>query len=142
MGDDFMSFFHGKSAKFFIDNSAGSLTDISTGMNDASLPQAADTVEVTGFTDTAKNYVMGLPSANGSISGSFSTTVDTVLAAIVGSTNTKSFEYYPYSTGTGAVLKKGECFVTSYDVKSAVSGAVTYSANLIVSGGVLSTVAA
>ena len=136
-----MSFFHGKSAKFFIDNSAGSLTDISTGMNDASLPQAADTVEVTGFTDTAKNYVMGLPSANGSISGSFSTTVDTVLAAIVGSTNTKSFEYYPYSTGTGATEKKGECFVTAYDVKAPVGGQITYSANGIVSGGVTSTTA-
>jgi hypothetical protein len=137
-----MSFFHGKTAKFFIDNAAGSLTDISTGMTDASLPVEADTVEVTGFTDTAKNYVMGLKGSNGSISGNFSTTVDTVLAGIVGSSDTKSFEYYPYSTGTGSVAKKGECFVTSYDVKAPVSGAITYSANLIVSGGVTSTVAA
>ncbi|MFA5305988.1 MAG: hypothetical protein WC365_00925 [Candidatus Babeliales bacterium] len=137
-----MSFYHGKSARFFIDNAAGSLTDISTGMTDVSLPISADTVEVTGFTDTAKNYVMGLPSANGSISGQYSTTVDTVLAGIAGSSDTKSFEYYPYSTGTGAVLKKGECFVTSYDVKAPIGGQITYSANLIVSGSVLSTVAA
>lgn len=137
-----MSFFHGKTAKFFIDNSAGVLTDISTGMNDVSLPTAADTVEVTGFTDTAKNYVMGLKSANGSIGGGFSTTVDTVLSGIVGSTDTKSFEYYPYSTASGSVEKKGECFVTAYDIKGSVSGAITYSANIIVSGGVTSTTAA
>ncbi len=137
-----MSFYHGKTAKFFIDNAAGTLTDISTGMNDASLPQAADTVEVTGFTDTAKQYVMGLKSANGSISGSFSSAVDTVLSGIVGSTDTKSFEYYPFSTVAGSIEKKGECFVTAYDVKSAVSGAVTYSASIIVSGGVTSTTAA
>ena len=136
-----MAFFHGKTAKFFIDNSGGSLTDISTGMNDCSLPQAADTVEVTGFTDTAKQFVMGLKSANGSISGSFSSAIDTVLAGIVGSTDTKSFEYYPFSTATGSIEKKGECFVTSYDVKSGVSGAVTYSAGFIVSGGVTSTTA-
>lgn len=136
-----MAFFHGKTAKFFIDNSAGTLTDISTGMNDASVPAAADTVEVTGFTDAAKTYVMGLKSANGSIAGSFSSAVDTVLAGIVGSTDTKSFEFYPFSTATGSVEKKGECFVTAYDVKSGVSGAVTYSASLIVSGGVTSTTA-
>lgn len=137
-----MSFYHGRTAKFFIDGSTGGLTDISTGMTDVSLPKEADTVEVTGFTDTSKQFVMGLAGANGSISGNFSTTVDAVLAAIVGSTDTKSFEYYPYSTGTGSVLKKGECFVTSYDVKAPVGGQITYSANLIVSGGVLSTVAA
>ncbi len=136
-----MSFYHGKTAKFFIDNSAGVLTDISTGMNDASLPQAADTVDVTGFTDTAKNFVMGLKSANGSISGSFSTTVDIVLSGIVGSSDTKSFEYYPYSTATGSVEKKGECFVTAYDVKAPAGGAITYSASLIISGGVTSTTA-
>jgi len=136
-----MNFYHGKTAKFFIDNSAGSLTDISTGMTDCSLPQDADTVDVTGFTDTAKNFVMGLKGANFSLSGNFSTTVDAVLGAIVGSTDTKSFEYYPYSTGTGAVEKKGECFVTAYDVKAPVGGQITYSANGIVSGGVTSTTA-
>ena len=136
-----MAFFHGKTAKFFIDNSTGGLTDISTGMNDCSVPQVADTVEVTGFTDTAKNYVMGNKSANGSIAGSFSSAVDTVLSGIVGSTDTKSFEYYPFSTASGSIEKKGECFVTSYDTKSGVGGAVTYSAAFIVSGGVTSTTA-
>jgi hypothetical protein len=137
-----MSFFHGKTGKFFIDNAAGSLTDISTGMTDVSLPQSADTVEVTGFTDTAKQYVMGLKGANASISGTLSTTVDTVLSGIIGSSDTKSFECYPYSTATGSVEKKGECFVTSYETKQGVSGTWTYSANLIVSGGVTSTTAA
>jgi hypothetical protein len=114
------------------------LTDISTGITDVSLTQSADTVEVTGFSDTAKQYIMGLKGANGSISGVLSTTIDTVLAAILGSTDTKSFEYYPYSTSAGT-FKKGECFVTSYETKQSVTGAWTYSAGFVVSGGVTST---
>jgi hypothetical protein len=134
-----MSFFHGKSARFNIDNSAGTLTNISTGMADVSLPQSADTLEVTGFSDTSKNYVMGLKGANFSISGTLSSAVDTVLAGIIGSSDTKSFEYYPVSTSTDAVLKKGECFVTSYETKQSISGAWTYSAGGVVSGAVTST---
>jgi hypothetical protein len=134
-----MSFYHGKAGKFFIDNSAGTLADVSTGMTDVSLPQSADTVEVTGFGDTAKQYITGLKSANGSISGTLSTVVDPVLSAIVGSSDTKSFEYYPYSTATNGILKKGECFVTSYEPKQSISGAWTYSAGFVVSGGVTST---
>ena len=135
-----MAFYHGRGGHFLIDNSAGTLTDISTGMGDVSLPVNADTVEVTGFSDTAKAYVMGLKGANGSISGTLSSAVDTVLAFIVGSTDTKSFEYYPYSTSaSGSIEKKGECFVTSYETKQSISGAWTYSCSFIVSGGVTST---
>lgn len=135
-----MAFYHGKNGHFFIDSSAGVLTDISTGMIDVSLPVSADTVEVTGFTDTAKTYVMGSKGANGSISGTLSSAVDTILAFIVGSTDTKSFEYYPFSTSvSGSIEKKGECFVTSYETKQSVSGTWTYSASFIVSGGVTST---
>jgi len=138
-----MSFYHGKAGKFFIDNASGTLTDISTGMTDVSLPVNADTVEVTGFTDTAKQFVMGLKGANASISGTLSSAIDDVLAFIVGSTATKSFEYYPYSTSvSGSIEKKGECFVTSYETKQSVSGVWTYSAALIVSGGVTSTTVA
>jgi hypothetical protein len=132
-------FYHGKTAVFKIDGSSGVLTDISTGMADCSLPQSVDTVEGTGFTDTAKQYVMGLQGANGTISGTLTTTVDPILAGIVGSTDTKSFEFYPYSTASGSIYKKGECIPTAYETKQSVSGLWSYTFSFIVSGGITSS---
>ena len=136
-----MAFGHGKNARFLIDNSTGGLTDISTGMTDVDFPQTADTAEVTGFSDSNKAYVLGTKGATITVTGAFSTTVDNVLAFIVGGTTNASetFNYYPNTTASNAVIKTGECFCVGYNTKSGIGGAVNYTATFTVTGAVTST---
>lgn len=131
-----MAFVHGKDSVFKIDNSAGTLTNISTYVKDCSLAQSVDTPETSTFGNNSKTFITGLSSGTFSVSGLFDPTCNTVLAGIVGASATKSFEYGPAGTGTGAPKFTGEAILTSYNVSSDVADAVQFSAEFQVSGAV------
>lgn len=129
-----MPFVHGKSADFRIDNSSGSLTDISAYCDSVDFPMTADTAEVTTFGDTSKDYIAGLKDATISISGSWDATADAVLAAIVGLSG--SFQYGPAGTTASNIKYTGECICTSYNVSAPVGDKVSFSAEFQVTGNV------
>lgn len=139
-----MAFLHGKSASFKIDNSAGSLTDISAYCEEVSISRNFETAETTTFgaAGSAKTYIMGLTDATISISGKFdaagASTVDSVLSGILGQAATSTFEYKASSATTSATnpAYTGECFLTSYEVSAPVGDAVTFSAEFQVTGAV------
>ena len=123
---------HGKNTTFSIDNSAGSPTDISTYCDNVDFPGlSADTAEVSTFTATSKSYVAGLLGGTISISGPWDAVADAILAGIVGKTGT--FAYVP---GGSTITYSGEAICTAYQVSSALSGAVTFSASFQVTGDV------
>lgn len=133
-----MAFRHGKNAVFKVDNSGGTLTDISAYLNDVSLPRSIETAETTtfGVTGGSKTYVVGLNDATVSVSGKYDSTVDAHLAGILGQDASVSFEYGPAGSTTGYVKFTGECFLTKYDLKSPVGDVVTFSADFQVTGQV------
>ena len=49
------TFTHGKATVFKVDNSGGSLTDISDVLTDVSFPQTIETAETTSFGSSAKS---------------------------------------------------------------------------------------
>ena len=98
-----MPFVHGKSTIFKIDNSGGSLTDISAYLDNVDFPLSSDTAEVTTFGSSSKSYVAGLKDATISIGGSWDATADGVLAPIVGQAATVSFEYGPAGSTAGNI---------------------------------------
>jgi len=114
-----MAFVHGKDSVFKLDNSGGSLTDISTYVNSVDFPET-----------------VGLKDATLSISGLWDSTLDGILGAVVGQSATLSFEYSPEGTGSGAVQYTGECILTSYSQSSPVGDVVGFSADMQVSGDV------
>jgi hypothetical protein len=128
------TFTHGKSAAFKIDDSGGTLRDISNVLTDVSVSKTADVAEVSAFSNSSKAYVAGLKDATITISGSFDATVDGYLKAIVGSAG--SFEFYPIGNSSGLPKASGEAICTSYDRTPDVSGAVSFSASFQVSGDV------
>jgi hypothetical protein len=69
------TFRHGKSTVFKVDNSGGSLTDISNTLTDVSFPRSVDTAETSAFGDSAKTYIVGLSDATVSVSGNYDATV-------------------------------------------------------------------
>lgn len=130
------TFRHGKNASFKVDNSGGTLTDISTYIHEVTLPRAIETAETTTFqvTGGSKTYVTGLNDATISISGKFDATIDAHLAGILGSDSSVSFEYGPSGSTTGMVKFTGESIMTKYDLSSPVGDVVSFSADFQVTG--------
>ena len=130
------TFRHGKSTVFKVDNSGGTLTDISNTLTDVSFPQSVDTAETSTSGSSAKSYVVGLSDATFSISGNFDATVDAHLAGILGQAASVSFEYGPEGSTATYVKYTGECYLTSYEKSGAIGDVVTYSAEFQVTGAV------
>lgn len=138
------TFRHGKSAKFQLDNSSGSLTDLSTYINEVSFPREIETGETTAFGQSAKSYIVGLSDATFSVSGMWDATVDAHIVGVIAaldagtSLSTASFEYKVNNAATSATnpAYTGECLITSYEISSAVGDVVTFSMDLQVTGAV------
>ena len=128
------TFTHGKNAAFKIDDSGGTLRDISNVLTDVAVSRTADVAEVSAFSNSSKAYVAGLKDATITISGSFDATVDGYLKGILGAEG--SFEFYPIGTTGGNPKASGECIMTSYDRTPDVGGAVNFTAAFQVSGDV------
>lgn len=76
---------HAKHIGFFLDNSSGTLTNLTAYVNSVgTVGLAYDSQDVTAFSDGAKNIVIGQPAAPLTIGGPFDTVVHTHLNAING----------------------------------------------------------
>ena len=128
------TFTHGKNAAFKIDDSGGTIRDISDVLTDVSISRTADVAEVSAFSNSSKAFVSGLKDATLTISGSFDATVDGYLSGILGVEG--SFEFYPIGTTGGNPKASGEAIMTSYDRTPDIGGAVTFTAAFQVSGDV------
>ena len=117
------TFRHGKSAVFKVDNSGGSLTDISNTLNSVSFPRDIETLETTSFGSSDRSYVVGFKNATISVEGSFDAT-------------SVSFEYGPEGSTSSFVKYTGECLMTSYETSAGVGDIVTYSAEFQITGAV------
>ena len=131
-----MAFSHGKNTVFKIDDSIGTLRDISTYLEDVDFPQPVETSETTTFGNTSKTFITGVKSSTISISGNFDPVADGYLSGILGMANTASFEYGPQGSTVGNIKYTGECICTAYNVKGAIGGAVKFTASFQVSGAV------
>ena len=130
------TFRHGKSTVFKVDNSSGTLTNISDTLTDVSFPQSVDTAETSTFGSSAKSYVVGLTDSTLSVAGNFDATVDTHLAGVLGQAASLSFEYGPEGSTNGFVKYTGECILTSYEKSGAIGDVVSYSAEFQVTGAI------
>jgi hypothetical protein len=131
-----MAFTHGKDSVFKLDDSGGTLTDISSYINSVDFPETADVAETTVLGDGNKTYIVGLKDATIAIAGLWDSTIDGILGAVVGQSATLSFEYSPEGTTGGNIKYTGECILTSYAQSSPVGDVVAYSADFQVSGAV------
>jgi hypothetical protein len=134
-----MAFKHGKNAVFKVDNSSGSITDISAYAKEVSLPRKVDTAETTTYGKDSKTYIVGLKDGTVSVSGMWDATLDAHLAGILGQDASVTFEYGPAGSATGAVKFTGEAFLTSYETSSPVGDVVTFSAEFQCSDSITRT---
>ena len=128
------TFVHGKSTFFSIDDTGGSVRDISDTLTSVDFPETIDTAETTAFGATSKSYIVGLRDATISVSGLWDATVDGYFIGTEPAT--RSFVFGPAGNTSGYVKYSGECILTSYSVSSPVADVDTYSADFQVTGNV------
>jgi hypothetical protein len=128
------TFTHGKEAVFKIDDSAGTLRDISDVLNSVSISREADTAEVSVLGTDDKAYISGLRDATISIEGMSDVTTEGYLTGVLGVVT--DFEFYPAGEASGQVKYTGTAILTSFESASELGGAVTVSGEFQVTGGV------
>lgn len=119
--------FHAKNTYIEIDGD-----DLSVYFNNLAITDVNDEVEVTGFTDTTKQYVSGFPDVAATASGNYgdddgAAGVADVLETLKASGETVSLVYGPAGNGAGKVRLTYDMKVMSFDKTSAIGGSVTFS---------------
>ena len=124
-----MAFQHGKSTDFRVDNSSGSLTDISAYCDQVEHPFDIDNPETTTFGATSRRrQLVGLKDTTITASGKWDPTLDGILTGIYGHATSKTYQVGPAGSTGGNVKYTGEMRLASYSVSNPVDGPVTWSA--------------
>jgi hypothetical protein len=126
-----MGFSHGKIAVVKVGDATNTLVDISAISNNVDIPRSLGTADVTGFGNTAKNYIAGLEDSTVSISGNYDNVLDVTLSAMMDSvangTNANiKLEYGPQGGTTGKIKYSLNFVPTNYSVSSPIGGASTF----------------
>jgi hypothetical protein len=125
---------HGRFTEFYLDDSGGTTRNLSLDTNSVETPQTGDTVEVTGFTDTTKKYVVGLRDSQIRAQGNFNDAANqshAVLSGVVGGTTALKCYVFPRGSASGNVVFRGSVLCSEYSVQSGVAAAVTWTANFV-----------
>lgn len=130
---------HGSKATLKLDNSVGTLVDLSGYITSVAMPRTIDTAETSALADTAKEYVIGLEDGQITLEGNWDPTLDAhmngVKRGLTGEASI-SYEYGPAGSAGGAVKYSGECFLTAYDQTSPIGDASRWTATLQLTGAV------
>lgn len=124
---------HGKGSVFSVDDSGGTLRNISNHVDGVSgLPGAAQLSEVTSFGDAGERFIRGLEGNTFTVKGQFDTAASTgsitVLNGLRTATATSTFEYGPEGSTTGKIRYTGEAWLEGFTVDAAVKDKVPFSA--------------
>lgn len=108
--------------------------DISKYANNLAVTDAADEVEVTGFTDTSKQFVSGFRDVAATLSGNWGdadgAAVQDQLTTLRDSGESVPLVYGPAGDDPGNVKLTYDAKVLSFDITSAIGAAVTFSSKL------------
>ncbi len=108
-----MAFVAGKNSVFKLDNSGGSITDLSAYITDVSVDFGDDAADVTAYGNSSKDYILTLADGSIGVTALFDATLLSHLGAVRGSSSTLSYEFYPAGTTGGLPKINGECVLTS-----------------------------
>jgi hypothetical protein len=133
----------GTGTSFKLDNSVGTLTDISTYLDGVDGSSDADELDGTTFQPNVaapiKDILAGFRTRGFSLSGKWSAAAETFFAAIEG-LNGLDYEYGPDGTTAGKPKISGLCNCLSYTgPQSSVDGITTFAAELRPSTRVVGT---
>ena len=136
-----MAFKAGTTTAFYLANSAAALQNLSPYIDNVTVPQTVQTIDVSAFGTAAKRFINGLTDGDViSMSGPYDVAVHTQLTALKAAQSAGSaaaaYIYGPGGSVASEARSAGSVFLSSYQVSSTVGGRVEYSASLQVTGAV------
>ncbi len=128
----------GLNADIRIDNSGGTLTDISTHVKNVNFSRDAELLDVTAFQAAGgdKEFLVGFKDNKFDIEGNANATVATHLNGIAGQEATVSFQYGPEGTTSGNRKYTGEAVMVSYRETTPATGVNGFTASFQITGAV------
>lgn len=131
---------HGKDSVFKIDDSGGSLRDISNDVDNVSgLPSARALSEVSSYGDAGERFIPGMQGASFTVTGQFNSAATTgsvtVLNGLRTYGSTATFEYGPEGGSAGKIRYTGECWMESFTCDSSAKDKVPFSATFRMDNG-------
>ncbi len=126
-----------KDVTFKIDNAAGTITEITAYVNQASLQRAIGLLEDTALSDANKSVLSGLAGTTLPINGFVNTTTDGIFGPMIQTATsvTKTVQYGAY---TGRYYK-GEALPSNIKYSGQVGGLQMFSVDLTFDGAVTRT---
>jgi hypothetical protein len=136
-----MAFKAGHTSWFALDNVAATLTNLTQYIDNTSVPQTVEQLDVSVFGTAAKAFIPGLTDGDTiTVSGPYDVTMHTHITALkaahAAGSSTSTYTWGPGGSVASQAKISGECWVASYEVSSGVGGRVEYSATLQVTGSV------
>ena len=134
-----MAFKAGTASAFYLCNIAAAAQNLSPYIDNVSVPNTVQQLEVSAFGTAAKAFITGLTDGDTvTISGPYDVAVHTHLSNLKAGQNAGSaaagFFWGPGGSVASQARVGGSVFVASYTLSSTVGGRVEYSASLQVSG--------
>ena len=138
------NFVHGKKTVFKLDDSGGTLRDLTAYVNSSSLQRLLDLLDTTCFGASAKTYITGFADAKIPFGGFWDPTLDGYLAGAfdalaAGTIASLSFELYPEGNASGKVKYYGECVMVNFEQTEGAQQATAWTSELQVTGAVTRT---
>lgn len=130
---------HSKNLDFRVDDSGGTLRDISNHINDIGFSGSAPEIDTTTFQDAARTFIPDFKGREISISGNANATVMGYLWGIWGLETTSTFNYGPEGTASGKRKYTGELVCVDVQEQGSVGSQVKFTAKFRVSGAVTET---
>lgn len=130
----------GLNVHFQLDNTAGTLQDLSVKVSSVDFSREQDLPDVTAFNGNgARAFAAGLTQASFSIEFFWDATIDAHLNSLVGHTTALEFEYGPDGNTGGYRKYTGSCFLSSLSTPQQVGDVKKFSAEFQVTGAVTAT---
>lgn len=124
-----------KNMKFFLDNASGTLTELTTYVNQASLNTQMELLDDTALSETVRGQVAGLVDISVDLSGFVNTTTNGIFTGLVNGTSiTKTFQWY-----NGISYVNGECWPGDVSFSGQAGQLQTFSSTLTIDGTVNKT---
>ena len=135
-----------KDLRFRLDNSTGTITNITGFTNQASMQRSINLLEDTALNDANKSVLTGLAGTTLSINGFINTTTDALFGPMIATATsvTRTFEYRTHatnSTGTVGRFYNGEVLLSNIQYSGSVDSLQTFSVDMTVDGAVNRTTA-
>lgn len=126
----------GKSAKFSLDNAAGSLQDLSGYCQEVNMTFDIQVHDTSVFGVGSRSKIVGIKDGKFSVKFFADPTLMANLVGIFGLATSSSFTYGPEGSTSGMRRYTGECWLTSFPVNANVNDVESVDAQFEITGAV------